>query len=92
MKRWYWVVSPKTEYVFSQRRHYEAIKARQNRILYFYRDSTVFPKENEARSNGWCLKYNSLLDRKRCTRQEFCVIRKIFLIFLIEDYIITKAG
>ena len=32
------------EYVFSQRRHYEAIKARQNRILYFYRDLTVFPE------------------------------------------------
>ena len=49
MKRWHWVLSPKTEYVFSQRRHFKAIKGRQNRMWYFFiAIITVFPEENEA--------------------------------------------
>ena len=50
MKRWYWVLLPKTEYVFSQRRHFKAILRRfKVEFSIFYRDLTVFSEENEPK-------------------------------------------
>ena len=62
--------------------------------IFFIAIKLFFQKENKAKlySNGWFKTYNSLLVTKRCTRPEFCVIRKIFVIFLIQDYIMDRNG
>ena len=75
MKRWYWVLSPKTEYVFSQRRHFKAIKARLNRIWFFFFiaiNCFSWWKWSKTFSNGWCLKQNSFLVTKRYTTGVLC--------------------